>query len=288
MTKNNFKGNLIYSSSLKELNNSPYGKSKRKAGEILLRAASLSKFSFTSLVIPNIFGPFGKPNYNSFIATFSHQLINKKKTEIIRNDVVPLIYVEKVVAEILDAIFFKGINKKNVPHEIEIKVSDVLNMLKEYQTVYLGKGEIPKLESIFEYQLFNTFRSAIDTLKFFPKKYELHIDERGYFSELLRVNTKGQVSYSITKPGITRGNHFHTRKIERFSVIKGDAKIELRTVGTSNTRQFILSGKIPAYIDIPVWTTHNITNIGEDDLITIFWISEHYDPKDADLFFEKV
>ena len=113
-------------------------------------------------------------------------------------------------------------------------------------------------------------------------------DERGSFVETVKLHSGGQVSFSTTKPGITRGNHFHTRKAERFAVIKGKALIQLRRVGTDKVLNFELDGSEPAYVDMPVWYTHNITNIGDEDLYTVFWISELYDPSDPDTFFEKV
>jgi UDP-2-acetamido-2,6-beta-L-arabino-hexul-4-ose reductase len=122
----------------------------------------------------------------------------------------------------------------------------------------------------------------------YPVKYIQHTDDRGLFVEIIKLNTGGQVSFSITKPGGTRGNHFHTRKIERFSVIKGEARIQLRKIGTGEVIDFFLSGNEPAYIDMPVWYTHNITNIGKEDLFTIFWINEFYNQDDPDTYFEKV
>ncbi|HZW71599.1 MAG TPA: epimerase, partial [Hanamia sp.] len=115
-----------------------------------------------------------------------------------------------------------------------------------------------------------------------------NIDPRGAFVEVIRLNVGGQVSFSTTVPGITRGNHFHTRKIERFAVIKGKALIQLRQIGTDKVLNFHLDGNEPAYVDMPVWFTHNIRNTGEEELYTIFWINEFYDPKDPDTFFEDV
>ena len=288
LTENNFKGLLIYSSSLQENNNTPYGISKREAGEIFNITAKKVGFSLTILILPNIFGPYCKPNYNSFISTFSHQLINGNSQEIIKDQSVPLIYVESAVSFILSKINSNGIFKIKIPHECEKKVSQVLSQLKDFYKIYFEQGNIPKLQGTYEIQLFNTFRAAIDSSNFFPKPYNLHKDERGYFSELIRTHSQGQQSYSVTKPGVTRGNHFHKRKIERFSVIQGEAKIKLRRIGSSKQIEFKLSGKEPSYIDIPVWTTHNIKNIGRNNLITIFWINEHYDTNDPDVYFEKV
>ena len=200
----------------------------------------------------------------------------------------PLLYIDEVIDQLLNVLELKGINKIEVPHQKEIKVDEVLSLLKEFHKAYIKNGDIPKLESAFDIQLFNTFRSAINSKEFFPIPYKTHKDERGCFSELMRSHTKGQVSFSTTKPGITRGNHFHTRKIERFSVIHGEAMIAFRTIGDEEIIEFKLSGKEPSYVDIPILTTHNIVNIGSEDLITVFWINEHYNLDDADVYFEKV
>jgi len=115
-----------------------------------------------------------------------------------------------------------------------------------------------------------------------------HADSRGVFVETIKLGVGGQVSFSTTVPGITRGNHFHTRKIERFTVIKGSARIQLRKVGTTEILNLDVNGSEPAYVDMPVWYTHNITNTGNDELYTQFWINEWYNPEDGDTFFEKV
>lgn len=170
----------------------------------------------------------------------------------------------------------------------ERKVTDILHSLETYKSEYVDKGIIPRLNSMFEINLFNTFRGYMKIREHYPVKYVQHTDPRGSFVEIIRLNVGGQVSFSTTKPGITRGNHFHTRKIERFSVIRGKARIQLRKIGTTEVMDFYLSGDEPAYVDMPVWYTHNITNIGDEELYTHFWINEFYDEKDPDTFFEVV
>jgi UDP-2-acetamido-2,6-beta-L-arabino-hexul-4-ose reductase len=128
----------------------------------------------------------------------------------------------------------------------------------------------------------------MDIENHFPVKLKQSIDERGSFVETVKLNSGGQVSFSFTRPGITRGNHFHTRKAERFAVIKGKALIQLRRIGTHKILNFELDGNEPSYVDMPIWYTHNITNIGIDELYTIFWINEMFDPADADTCLEKV
>tara|TARA_B110000238_G_C15709464_1_gene261903 strand:+ start:27 stop:413 length:387 start_codon:yes stop_codon:yes gene_type:complete len=128
----------------------------------------------------------------------------------------------------------------------------------------------------------------MDISNHFPVKLNQHTDPRGSFVEIIRLGIGGQVSFSTTKPGITRGNHFHTRKIERFAVIKGKALIQLIKIGSDEVLDFYLNGDEPAYVDMPIWYTHNIKNIGEDVLYTNFWINEPYNLEDADTFFEDV
>ena len=136
--------------------------------------------------------------------------------------------------------------------------------------------------------MFNTFRSYIDLNNHYPFHYKINKDDRGIFVETMKLNSGGQVSYSITNPGITRGNHFHIRKIERFAVIEGEAIIKMRKINTEAVFEFKLNGNKPSFVDMPLWYTHNITNIGENNLITLFWINEFYNSNDPDTFFETV
>ena len=170
----------------------------------------------------------------------------------------------------------------------EARVTEILTLLQSFKVQYLEKGIMPDLSDPFERNLFNTFVCYIDHRSYFPYMLKMNTDERGSFVETIKLNSGGQVSFSTTKPGITRGNHFHTRKAERFAVIRGKARIQLRRIGTSEILNFDLDGNEPSYVDMPVWHTHNITNTGNDDLYTLFWISEPYDPKDPDTFFEQV
>jgi UDP-2-acetamido-2,6-beta-L-arabino-hexul-4-ose reductase len=285
----NSAAHVLFSSSTQEENGSPYGRSKSDARLNLAKWAEGSVGSFTGLIIPNVYGPFGNPFYNSVTATFCHQLINDLPCKIDNDSHVKLIYVGDLVSKIIDII--KGGISNNyleIKHTDEIKVSDLLATLQKFKQTYFEQGIIPALTSSFDLNLFNTFRSYIDVRVYFPRKYVKHTDERGVFSELIRLNTGGQVSYSQTLPHKIRGNHFHTRKIERFSVIKGEAIIQLRKIGTDETVDLYLSGDDPAFVDMPIWYTHNIKNIGKEALLTIFWINEFFDPKDSDTYFEAV
>jgi len=287
---------VLFSSSTQEERDNIYGKSKREGRELFEKWAVRNNARFTGLVIPNVFGPFGNPYYNSVVATFCHQLSHDETPKIEIDGEIKLIYVSELVEEIFARIDQMqhiphgeaAVEQVNVPHTSQIKVSDLLNLLKEIKTNYFERGEIPALDNSFKRNLFNTFLTYIDHKSFFPFKLKLNTDQRGSFVETVKLNSGGQISFSTTVPGITRGNHFHTRKSERFAVIKGKALIELRRIGTSEVLSFELDGKEPSFVDMPVWYTHNIKNTGNEDLYTIFWINEHFNAGDPDTFFESV
>jgi UDP-2-acetamido-2,6-beta-L-arabino-hexul-4-ose reductase len=283
------KAHILFSSSSQEEKDNLYGKSKKEGRELFAEWAERSGGKFTGLIIPNVFGPFGKPNYNSFIATFCYKLTHGE-TPVIDNDgIVKLIYVGELVQEIIDKIeTAESNNLYEVPHTSENKVSDVLGKLENYRNLYFENGEIPELATKFDLNLFNTFRCYFEIKNHYPVKFTQHIDPRGAFVEVIRLGIGGQCSFSTTVPGITRGNHFHTRKIERFAVIKGKALIQLRKIDTDEILDFYLDGNEPAYVDMPIWYTHNIKNIGEEELYTIFWINEPFNAEDSDTYFLEV
>jgi len=280
---------ILFSSSTHEDRDSMFGKSKREGRELLTKWAAMNDAKFIGMVIPNVFGPFGNPYYNSVVATFSHQLTHNEEPEIEIDGQLKLIYIGELVKIIFDLIINKTADPEfRVPHTREIKVSEILNLLKDFKSTYFEKGVFPDLNDPFERNLFNTFVCYMDIKNHFPVKLKQSNDERGTFVETIKLNSGGQVSFSTTKPGITRGNHFHTRKAEKFAVIKGKARIQLRRIGTDKVFNYDLDGNEPSYVDMPIWYTHNITNVGDDELYTIFWINEFFNPDDPDTFFEKV
>ena len=287
---------ILFSSSTQEERDNLYGRSKREGRKLFEQWADKNNAQFSGFIIPNVYGPYGNPYYNSVIATFCHQLTHDEQPKIEIDSEIKLIYVAELVNHFINRIELIHNQDKNesVIEEVQvqptsqIKVSTLLSVLQTYKTNYFRNGEIPELDNTFKRDLFNTFISYIDHQSFFPFKLKLNSDQRGTFVETVKLKTGGQVSFSTTVPGITRGNHFHTRKAERFAVIKGKARIELRKVGTDKVLSFDLDGKEPSFVDMPVWFTHNITNIGNEELYTIFWINEHFDANDADTFSEIV
>ena len=283
------KPHVLFASSTQEERDNPYGKSKREGRELLAAWAERSNALFTGLVIPNVYGPFGHPYYNSVIATFCYQVTHNEVPKIEIDGLLKLIYVGELT-EVIWESFKKKISEGEfkVQHSTEKKVSEILNLILYFKTAYAEKGTFPELHTKFEKDLFNTFRCFMDVAGHYPVKLKLNTDDRGTFVETIKTHLGGQVSFSTTKPGITRGNHYHTRKIERFAVIKGKARIQLRRIGTDEILNFDLDGNEPSYVDMPIWYTHNITNTGNEDLYTIFWINEFFDANDPDTYYEGV
>ena len=289
------KPHIIFSSSSQEEKDNLYGLSKKEGKEKFIQWAEEAGGKFTSLTIPNVFGPFGKPNYNSVVATFCHKIAHNENPTIINDSEVGLIYINELVEIFIQCI--KDSKKVGIPDSSigelkiaptkNIKVSEILRLLQQYKTDYMENGIFPNLDLDFEKALFNTFRCYVPT-SHYPVKFKKNTDNRGSFVEIARTQTSGQFSFSTTVPGITRGNHFHTRKAERFAVISGKALIQLRKIGTDEILDYYLDGDKPAYVDMPIWYTHNIKNIGDTELITLFWINEPYNPEDADTYFVNV
>lgn len=280
---------VLMASSIHEYRGNAFGDSKKDGRLTLSSWASKTGNRFTGLIIPNVYGPFGEPHGNSVVATFCHQLTHGEIPELKVDNQLDLVYVGDVVKEIIRLIKIQDNSHAFLVQPTHsLRVTEILDRLKYFQKLYFELGEIPILESTSDINLFNTFRCYINSKSHFPIKYSQFFDERGKFVELLRSESRGQLSYSTTAPGVTRGNHFHTRKIERFMVIHGTAKIKIRRVGSHDIQEFDLDGNHPSYVDIPIWFTHNLTNIGSEELITIFWINEPYQHDDPDTFFEAV
>lgn len=279
---------IIFSSSIQEDKDNPYGRSKKTGRTILRQWADKNAACFTGLIIPNVFGPSSKPFYNSVVSTFSYQLNNNKTPKIDIDAELNLIYIHDLVKEIYDVI------KKEISNEAlkvnptgNMYVSKILSKLNSFKEIYVNNNIIPPLLNRFEVCLFNTFRSFIG-LDHFPVRLGTKHDNRGYLFEIVKENTGGQIFFSETIPGITRGNHYHTNKIERFCVLKGRAVIRLRKIGSDIIHEYKVSGDKPSIIDIPVYYTHNITNVGEGELLTLFWTNDIFDPDNSDTFHEKV
>ena len=293
MGATNSRPKIILASSIQERDSNFYGQSKKECSRLLSEWAINNNASFTKLIIPNVFGAFSRPYHNSVVATFCHQLANDEEPEIFNDNSLNLIYIDYLIDFFIDCIkegnkTDERVNYVEVDCKYQIKVSELLKIIKSFKVDYLSKGIFPDFSNDLNLNLFNTFLCYLNYNMWFPFHLPQFKDERGAFVETVKLNSGGQISFSTTMPGITRGNHFHTRKTERFAVIKGKAKIELRRVGTDKVMIFELDGDNPSFVDMPVWHTHNITNIGNDELYTLFYINEKFDSNNPDTYYEVV
>jgi UDP-2-acetamido-2,6-beta-L-arabino-hexul-4-ose reductase len=276
---------VIFSSSTHVDGDSRYGFSKKRANQILADWAEREDARYCGLVLPHVFGEHGKPFYNSVVSTFAHQLANGETPEIANDGVVNLLHAHDVARIIWD-VAEEGTVGELRPAGRSMKVSALLERLTRLSQRYF-EGVIPETKDSIDLQLFNTFRSYISNQSR-PIELTIHSDERGNLFEAARADGQGQVFLSNSHPGITRGEHFHFRKVERFLVVQGKAKIRMRRVLTDEIMTYEVSGDSPQAIDIPTLHTHNISNVGDGALLTLFWAGEHFNPEDSDTYFLKV
>ena len=290
LKKNNNRSPILFSSSIQADMNNPYGKSKKKAEDLLLEYSKLYEIPIYIFRLPNIFGKWCRPNYNSVVATFCYNIANGY--DIIINDLnasVTLVYIDDVIKE-----FVKTLEKdtKCNQHYLEIPLSYNMTLGSIAECIYTFNRSrsllsIVDLSDEFTAKLYATYLSYLPTNNF---SYPLHmnVDERGSFTEFIRTPDRGQVSVSITKPGVTKGNHWHQTKNEKFLVVKGTGIIRFRLIGLMEVIVYNVDGDMLKVVDIPTGYTHSIENTGNNDMITIIWSSELFDPDNPDTIYEKV
>lgn len=285
---NTKKPHLIFSSSTHIFKDSYYGRAKKQCGEMFSVWALKSGASFTELVLPHIFGEGGKPFYNSTVATFCHQVVSNETPQIKVDIELNLVHAGDAALKIIQ-LLQEPAPQKTQQLQMSGKKILVSAVLAKIQSLYQSykEGIIPRFETAFDLKLFNIIRSYM-----FPKDYpimlKLHTDPRGTLFEAVKTEHGGQAFLSTTKPGITRGEHYHFQKIERFCVIQGEATIQIRKLHSKEVHEFKVTGKEPCYVDMPTLHTHNITNTGSSELLTLFWSHQIFDPNNPDQYNEIV
>lgn len=285
LRKSGAKPHVVYTSSVHIERDTPYGRSKLQAGQILSNWAAAVRAPFLELVLPNIFGECGRPFYNSVVATFCRQLADGATPTVHADGEVELMHAQEVAAEISNSIRHSVVGVRRCAGQ-RITVVELLQRLTTIAGEYQA-SVVPSLRERFNLNLFNTFRSYLFPA-YYPVHFTMNSDPRGRLFECVRSLHGGQCFVSTTKPGITRGNHYHTRKFERFAVIQGQAVIRIRKLLDSEVHEFPVSGDRPSLVDMPTLHTHSIENTGSTELMTLFWSHEFFDRADPDTFFEKV
>jgi UDP-2-acetamido-2,6-beta-L-arabino-hexul-4-ose reductase len=276
---------VVYANSTHHDRDTAYGRSKRQAAVLLAEWAGRAGARFTNLVLPHVFGEGGRPNYNSVVATFCHEFAQGRTPVMSKEGDLELVHAQQVAAEAVACVRQSRSGDARLAG-VPMRVSALIERLRAFASEY-GSQVIPKVEADIDLDLFNTYRSYL-----FPAHYPVPLtlrgDARGNLFEAVKSLHGGQCFISTTHPGITRGNHYHHRKIERFLVLAGEASIRLRRLLTRQVHEFRVSGAAPCYIDMPTFHTHDITNIGGGELTTLFWSHELYDPARPDTYAEKV
>lgn len=277
---------VVYANSIQARIDNPYGRGKALAAEVLREAATEIGGTMTDMVMPNLFGEHGRPGYNSFVATFCHEVAQGRTPTVSGDRAIELLHAQRAAEALIQAAEARtdGVVE---PRGTYRGISEVLGLLQGFKELY-DRGEIPDLSDPFSLDLFNSFRSHGFPQQF-PLSPRVHADPRGELLETVRSHGgTGQVFVSTTAPGAKRGDHYHLSKIERFFVIKGDAEIAVRRLYHREIIRFPVCGDKPAFVDMPTMWAHSIRNIGDSELITLFWADQLLERAHPDQYSESV
>ncbi|MDA3833735.1 MAG: capsular polysaccharide biosynthesis protein CapF [Spirochaetales bacterium] len=281
---------IVLCSSTQAALSNPYGASKRQAEEAVFAYGKATSAPVYIFRLPNLFGKWCRPNYNSAVATFCHNISNDLPIQINDpNHEMTLAYIDDVVAAFIAAL------------DDQAQLHDAYAVVEPVHTIRLGEIaellhgfkssrhnlSVPRMSEPFTQKLYSTYLSYLPTDQFsYPLK--MNVDDRGSFTEFIRTPDRGQVSVNISKPGITKGNHWHHTKNEKFLVVSGAGVIRFRRIGSKEIIEYAVSGEKLEVVDIPTGYTHNISNTGECDMVTVMWVNEAFDPENPDTIFETV
>ena len=282
---------VMISSSTQAALDNPYGESKRAGEELLFEYGRETGAKVLVYRFPNVFGKWCRPNYNSAVATFCHNIAHGLPIRV--NDpsvVMHLVYIDDVVDELIGAL--SGDEHRagafcEVPVVHEITLGGIVDLLYSFRDMQQDL-EVPDLGDAFTKKLYSTYLSYLPKEKFcYPLK--MNVDNRGSFTEIIRTPDRGQFSVNISKPGITKGEHWHHTKNEKFVVVSGHGLVQLRKIGTDEVVSFEVSGEKMEVVEMIPGYTHNIINLSDtEDLVTFMWANEAFNPERPDTYFEPV
>lgn len=290
LKKHNNKAPVLITSSIQAENKSHYGVSKKAAENIIFNYQNENDVKVYVYRLPNIFGKWSKPNYNTVVATFCHNISRDIDIQINNsNTKLNLCYIDDVLEEFLKALhdnatFENGFNVVPVTYNIEL--GELAELIQSFK-LSRKSLEIPKMNDSLTKKLYSTYLSFLPEEQF-SYDLKMNIDNRGSFTEFLRTKESGQVSVNISKPGITKGNHWHHTKNEKFLVVSGEGLIRFRKLNSDYIIEYNVNGENLQVVDIPVGYTHSIVNIGEEDLVTVMWVNECFNPAQPDTYFLEV
>ena len=282
---------VMLSSSIQATLDNPYGESKRAGEQLMFDYAKETGAKVLVYRFPNVFGKWCRPNYNSVIATFCNNIANDLPIQI--NDAsvkLNLVYIDDVVDELIAALCgYEHYEDKfcSVKPIYTITLGEIVDLLSSFKNLQQNL-DIPNVKDGFSKKLYSTYLSYLSPEKFrYPLR--MNIDNRGSFTEIIRSSICGQFSVNISKPGITKGEHWHQSKNEKFVVVSGKGLIQMRKIESDEIFNFYVSGEKIEVVEMIPGYTHNIINLSDtEDLITFMWCNECFDANRPDTFFEKV
>ena len=269
LKKNNNKSPILITSSTQAALNNPYGESKKAGEDLMFEYSKTTGIPVCVFRLTNVFGKWCRPNYNSAVASFCHNTANNLALQINdRNTRLKLIYIDDVISSFIN-ILKNGTSETGthlfVNPEYEITLGDIADLLKSFKDSRENL-QIPDMKDGFEKKLYSTYLSYLPENEF-SYFLKMNVDDRGSFTEFLKTIERGQVSVNISKPHITKGNHWHHSKNEKFLVVSGNGVIRFRKINTLEVIKYFVSGEKLEVVDIPVGYTHNIENIGDTDMV---------------------
>lgn len=290
LKKHNNSCPVMLSSSTQAALDNDYGRSKKAGEDLLFQYGEETGAKVLVYRFPNVFGKWCRPNYNSAVATFCHHIAHGLPITVNDPSVhMTLVYIDDVVGELLDALENKehsdgGFCK--VPVEYKITLGEIVDLIYSFRASREERS-IPDMSDGFTKKLYATYLSYLPEDQFsYPLK--MNIDNRGSFTEIIRTKDRGQFSVNISKPGITKGNHWHHTKNEKFVVVSGKGVIRFRKPDSDQIIEYFVSGDKIEVVDIPTGYTHNIENLGDADMVTFMWCNECFDPERPDTYFLEV
>jgi len=293
LKKNSNKSPIVITSSTQAELDNPYGISKKAGEDLIFNYGIDNNVRVFVYRMPNVFGKWCKPNYNSAIATFCNNIANDLEIKV--NDpsvVMSLLYIDDLVNDLINNLYedFSMINTEKMFSDLSvihtIKLGEIAELLYSFKDSRNDKF-IPNMDDLFVKKLYSTYLSYLPKDKF-SYQLKMNIDNRGSFTEFIKSNDRGQVSVNISKPGITKGNHWHNTKNEKFLVVSGNGVIRFRQVLSNEVIEYFVNGDKLEVVDIPVGYTHNIENLGDTDMVTIMWCNEIFNPEKPDTYFLEV
>lgn len=292
LKKQNNKAPILITSSIQAELDNPYGKSKKAGEDLIFEYGTQNDVKTFVYRFPNVFGKWCRPNYNSAVATFCYNIAHDLPITVNdRSHMMTLVYIDDVIDELLNALRGQETREDDyckVPVEHHITLGEIADLIYEFKASRDTKMIPDMSENSFSKKLYSTYLSYLDP-KNFAYKLKMNCDARGSFTEILRSQNAGQFSVNISKPNITKGQHWHNTKNEKFVVVAGHGLIQLRKIGSEEIINYEVNGEELTVVDMIPGYTHNIINLSEtEDLITFMWCNECFNPEKPDTFFEEV